>query len=84
MHVLYVYVSICRYFQRHMFRYMQILTYTNNTYKYVHTYRICTVCKCTFLFVFFNQYETMPVSVSLNLLLPPASRGVHVARLAPL
>jgi hypothetical protein len=51
-----VYVGIS---QRHVFRYMQILTYTDNTYKYVHTYRICTMCKCTFLFVLLSEYDTI-------------------------
>ena len=71
---MYVYVSICMYIfictyctymivcvcicQRHKYRYMQIRAYTYNTYTYVHTYRICTMCKCTYWIVFLVEYVT--------------------------
>ncbi len=62
---MYVYVRIvriCHYVgisQRQLFRYRQKLTYTDNMYKYQHTYRICTTCKCTFLFAFLSEYDTI-------------------------
>jgi hypothetical protein len=71
---MYVYVSICMYVfrctywtymfvyvcisQRNKFRYMQILVCTYNTYTYVHTYRIWTMCKYTYLIVFLVEYVT--------------------------
>ncbi len=36
---------------------MQIPTYADNMYKYVHTYSICTMCKCTYLFLFLSEYD---------------------------
>ncbi len=57
MYILYVFFHIYRYFSRHRFRYMQIRTCSDNTHKYVHTYEICTMCKCTYLLVFLSEYD---------------------------
>ncbi len=46
---MYVYVSISKIYIQ---IYLQILAYTSNTYKYVLTYRIRTLCKCTYSIVF--------------------------------
>ncbi len=71
---MYIYVSICMYIfrckyctymivyvcisQRHKYEYMQKRAYTYNTNTYVRTYRICTMCKCTYWIVFLVEYVT--------------------------